>query len=158
MLSRDQWSLTLFAKNVFDKYAETSASDTKAYVQTVTTQTAIRSMSVLIGTTCCRRGWSACVLPGKWRTNRRLEGGSALKTGFRPNPDILLRHSIDENRNGDQAEDPVFPGSTQTDRKGRRRVLKSGKKIQRIPSGVSGQDGLGNRKQLVLGPSSKAKK
>ena len=30
--------------------------------------------------------------------------------------------------------------------------LKSGKKIQRIPSGVSGQDGLGNRKQLVLGP------
>jgi hypothetical protein len=34
--------------------------------------------------------------------------------------------------------------------------LKSGKKIQRIPSGVSGQDGLGNRKQLVLGPSSKA--
>ncbi len=35
MLSRDQWSLTLFAKNVFDKYAETSASNTKAYVQTV---------------------------------------------------------------------------------------------------------------------------
>jgi hypothetical protein len=35
--------------------------------------------------------------------------------------------------------------------------LKSGKKIQRIPTGVSGQDGLGNRKQLVLGPSSKAK-
>ena len=33
--------------------------------------------------------------------------------------------------------------------------LKSGKKITRIPSGVSGQDGLGNRKQLVLGPSSK---
>ena len=31
--------------------------------------------------------------------------------------------------------------------------LKSGKKIQRIPSGVSGQDGLGNRKQLVLGPA-----
>jgi len=37
--------------------------------------------------------------------------------------------------------------------------LKSGKKIQRIPTGVSGQDSLGNRKQLVLGPSSsKAKK
>jgi len=36
--------------------------------------------------------------------------------------------------------------------------LKSGNKIQRIPPGVSGQDSFGNRKQLVLGPSSKARK
>ena len=62
---------------------------------------------------------------------------------------------------------PSTPGSPATEfQKMRIRVkdvaafLKSGKKIQRIPSGVSGQDGLGNRKQLVLGPSSgsKAKK
>jgi len=36
--------------------------------------------------------------------------------------------------------------------------LKSGNKIQRIPAGVSGQADFGNRKQLVLRPSSKAKK
>lgn len=36
MLSRDEWTLTLYSTNVFDKYAETSASVTKAYIQTVT--------------------------------------------------------------------------------------------------------------------------
>ena len=35
VLYRDQWSVTLFAKNLFDTYAETSASQTRAYVQTV---------------------------------------------------------------------------------------------------------------------------
>ncbi len=35
VLSNNQWSLTLFAKNVFDEYAETSASQTVAFVQTV---------------------------------------------------------------------------------------------------------------------------
>jgi outer membrane receptor protein involved in Fe transport len=35
MLSRDQWTLTAFAKNLFDEYAETSASQTRAYIQTV---------------------------------------------------------------------------------------------------------------------------
>jgi len=30
----DQWSVTLFAKNLFDAYAETSAAQTRAYIQT----------------------------------------------------------------------------------------------------------------------------
>jgi outer membrane receptor protein involved in Fe transport len=34
-LSRDEWTLTLYAMNVFNEYAETSASVTSAYVQTV---------------------------------------------------------------------------------------------------------------------------
>jgi iron complex outermembrane recepter protein len=35
VLSRDQWTVTAFAKNLFDQYAETSASQTRAYIQTV---------------------------------------------------------------------------------------------------------------------------
>lgn len=35
MLYRDQWTLTLFAKNLFDTYAETSASQTRAFIQNV---------------------------------------------------------------------------------------------------------------------------
>jgi iron complex outermembrane receptor protein len=34
-VSRDQWTVTAFAKNLFDQYAETSASQTRAYIQTV---------------------------------------------------------------------------------------------------------------------------
>ena len=124
MLSRDQWSLTLFAKNVFDKYAETSATQTKAFVQTVSDANGDTVYRPFLS---ARRAAAADGRPAFYLGNGALiadaKGVRALKTGISgPNPDILLRHSIDENRNGDQAEDPVFPGSTQTDRKGRRRV------------------------------------
>src|SRR5262245_55869902 len=36
MLSRDEWTLTLYSTNVFDKYAETSATATSAYVLSTT--------------------------------------------------------------------------------------------------------------------------
>jgi hypothetical protein len=129
VLYRDQWSVTLFAKNLFDAYAETSAAQTRAYIQTAADGNGDPCTSGRTGTTCCRRGCRGAVYVGNGALIEDRRGVQAPKTGISArNPDILLRHSIHENLNGDQAEDPVFPEARKQIEKDVAAFLKSGKR------------------------------